>query len=67
MDDEQTEMSLLRQLCAERDPAAVQLIRETGRYLGMAAASLVSVLGCCRILFAGSVACFGDTLLEVVR
>lgn len=65
--EEQPEMSLLRRLCAGENPAAAELVRETGRYLGMAAASLVNVLGCCRILFAGSVTCFGDALLEAAR
>jgi N-acetylglucosamine repressor len=57
----------LRALCERQDPAALDVVRETGRYLGRAAASVVGVLGCCRILFAGSVDCFGEILLDAVR
>ncbi|MBE0696589.1 MAG: ROK family protein, partial [Anaerolineaceae bacterium] len=60
-------MEQLQKLCMSNDLAALKLIRDTGRYLGRAAASLVGVLGCCRILLAGSVTCFGQPLLDAVR
>lgn len=66
-DEGQPEMRLIHRLCTETDAAVEQLIRETGSALGKAAASLVGVLGCCRILFAGSVTCFGGTLLSAAR
>jgi glucokinase-like ROK family protein len=49
------------------DEAMRQVIYEVGRSLGISAANLVGVLGSCRILIAGSVACFGQCLLDVVR
>jgi N-acetylglucosamine repressor len=57
----------LQTLCQQGDAAALDVVRQTGCYLGRAAASLVGVLGCCRILFAGSIVCFGDPLLDAVR
>ncbi|MCA9979631.1 MAG: ROK family transcriptional regulator [Anaerolineales bacterium] len=46
------------------DPAVTPLIHEVGRYLGMAAANLVGILNLRRIVLAGSLARFGDGLLE---
>ncbi len=65
--DGQEGLAWLQGLCEERNPQGLALVRETGRFLGRAAASLVAVLGPCRILFAGSVACFGEPLLAAVR
>jgi len=64
---EDANLELLKQLCSDGDVNALQAIRETGHYLGIAAASIVSILGTCRILFAGSVTCFGKPLLDAVR
>jgi glucokinase-like ROK family protein len=51
--------------------AGDQAVRETvvkaGRCLGIALANLVAVLSLRRILFAGSVTCFGTLLLDVMR
>jgi N-acetylglucosamine repressor len=44
-----------------------QVILEAGQALGIAAANLVGVLGSCRILIRGSVARFGQLLLEPMR
>jgi N-acetylglucosamine repressor len=49
------------------DESVGNLIQEVGRSLGLAAANLVGVLGSCRILFAGSVTCFDQFLLDAVR
>ena len=44
-----------------------QLALKAGRCLGIATAGLVGVLSIQRILIAGSVTCFGQSLLDVVR
>ncbi len=44
-----------------------QVIQEAGVALGIVAANLVGVLGSCRILFRGSVARFGQMLLDPIR
>ena len=49
------------------DEVAQQIINEVGRSLGIAAANLVGVLGSSRILLAGSVTCFDEKLLVVIR
>jgi glucokinase-like ROK family protein len=49
------------------DQAVWQVIRDVGRYLGIAAANLVGVLGSCRILIAGHVMRFGQLLLDAVQ
>jgi glucokinase-like ROK family protein len=49
------------------DETVAELVREAGQYLGIAAANLVGVLGSCHILFAGSVTCFDQFLLDAVR
>lgn len=48
------------------DPALKQVISEVGRYLGIAVANLVGALNIQHILIAGSVARFGDALLEPI-
>jgi glucokinase-like ROK family protein len=49
------------------DDPARQVVAETGRYLGMAAANLVATLNIHRILVAGSVTQFGHTLVEAIQ
>ncbi len=49
------------------DEALQQLIEEVGCYLGIAVANLVGVLNIQRILIGGSVARFGEPLLEPIR
>jgi predicted NBD/HSP70 family sugar kinase len=49
------------------DEAARQIVLDVGRYLGATIASLVGVLSVRRILIAGSVTCFGQTWLDVIR
>ena len=44
-----------------------QVIKETGEALGIAAANLVGVLGSCQIIIHGSVARFGQLLLDPMR
>lgn len=60
-------MEMICQAVEAGDEAAWQVIRRTGRYLGMAAASLVGVLSIRHILIAGSVTCLGRSLLDVIR
>ena len=43
------------------------MIREAGRYLGIATANLVAVLSARRIVIAGNVACFGPFLLDAIQ
>lgn len=49
------------------DEPAQRIVMEAGRYIGWALAQIASVLGVRRILIAGSVTCFGQAWLEVVR
>jgi predicted NBD/HSP70 family sugar kinase len=49
------------------DMAARQVVLDTGRYLGIAAANLVGTLSMHRIVIMGEVARFGAPLLEVMR
>ena len=49
------------------DEALQRIIAEVGHYLGIAVASLVGALNVERIVIAGSVARFGQTLLEPIR
>jgi len=48
------------------DPIVRQVIDEVGRYLGIAAAQLVSILNIERIVITGSVARFGQPLRDVI-
>ncbi len=60
----------LEALCAAfqaGDSTVRRLVKETGRYLGRAAAALVTVLGGPRLYVAGSFTCFGDFLLDAIR
>lgn len=43
------------------------VIERAGSYLGLAVANIVGLLGTRHIIIAGSVACFGETLLDVIR
>jgi len=49
------------------DEQVRQLIRQLGRYLGIAAANVVGLLSARRIVIAGGVACLGDALLDAVQ
>jgi N-acetylglucosamine repressor len=49
------------------DEALQQLITEVGRYLGIVVANMVGILNVERILISGSLARFGETLLEPIR
>ncbi len=49
------------------DQQAQQMIRRLGQYLGIAVANIVGLLSARRIVIAGSVACLGQALLDVVR
>jgi N-acetylglucosamine repressor len=60
-------MATLCQALSGGDQGVQGLVADVGRYLGIAAANLVSVLSARRIVIAGTVACLGSTLLEVVR
>ena len=54
-------------LIAAGDPGAVAALRELGRWLGQAAASLSAVLDPQRFVFGGGVAVAGELLLEPIR
>jgi N-acetylglucosamine repressor len=49
------------------DPAALQIVRETGQYLGIAAANLVGILDVRHILILGSLTQFGEPLLDAIE
>ncbi len=49
------------------DPQVQQMVRRVGQVLGIAAANIVGLLSARRIVIAGSVACLGQALLDVVR
>lgn len=49
------------------DPNMQKIIIEAGRHLGAGMASLVSVLNVRHIVIAGSIARFGETLLEAIK
>ena len=49
------------------DPIVAQVIEEVGRYLGIAAAQLVSILNIERIVITGPVARFGRPLRDVIE
>jgi N-acetylglucosamine repressor len=49
------------------DEQVQQMVRRVGQYLGIAAANIVGLLSVRRIVIAGSVACLGQALLDVVR
>jgi N-acetylglucosamine repressor len=49
------------------DPTVGQVIEEVGRYLGIAAAQLVSILNIERIVITGPVARFGQPLRDVIE
>jgi N-acetylglucosamine repressor len=49
------------------DPAALEIVRETGRYLGIAAANLVGALDIRRILVLGNLAQLGEPLHQAIR
>jgi len=49
------------------DEQVRQMVQRVGKYLGIAAANIVGLLSARRIVIAGSVACLGQPLLEIVR
>ena len=52
---------------ADGDPVAQQVVREAGRFMGMAVSSLMGTLNIQRIVLAGGITSFGQPLLDVVR
>jgi predicted NBD/HSP70 family sugar kinase len=66
-DPERVTLDAVYQAFEAGDKAVKEVVCETGRSLGIAAANLVGVIGCCRILIAGSVEGFGQPLLDVIR
>lgn len=55
------------QAFASGDPALTPLIEEIGRYLGIAIANLIGVLGLTKILLAGRITQFGQPLLAIIK
>jgi len=64
---EEINIDIVSQAFEAGDDAVRTLITEVGRYLGFAAANLVGILNVNRIVIAGSVARFGQALLEPIR
>ena len=60
-------LETIEQALAQDDPALAAVIAKTGRYLGRAAAALVSALDIHHIILAGRMTRFGETLLEPMR
>ncbi|NOX62137.1 MAG: ROK family transcriptional regulator [Chloroflexi bacterium] len=57
----------IEQALAQNDEALAAVIAKTGRYLGRAAAALVSTLDIHHIVLAGRMTHFGETLLDPLR
>lgn len=64
---EQIDMDTIFKLLEAGNEDVRQVVLETGRALGIAAANLVGILGSCRILLRGEVAGFGQLLIETMR
>ena len=60
-------LDMVRRAVAAGDSAAQQIVREIGRYLGIATAYLISTLNIRRIVLMGSVSQFGAPLLDAIR
>ena len=60
-------LDTLKSLQARNDPQATALVRDLGTHLGIAAASLASVLDVRLIILSGMPRLFGEPLLEAVR
>ncbi len=52
---------------ADGDAVALQVVREAGRFMGMAVSSLMGTLNIQRIVLAGGITSFGQPLLDVVH
>lgn len=63
----EVDMDLIFQLVEEGNEDVRQVVLETGRALGVAAAHLVGTLGSCRILLRGEVAHLGQLLIDTMR
>jgi N-acetylglucosamine repressor len=55
------------QACQAGDQAARQLIVDVGRYLGIAVANLIAILGARRVVITGRIAPFGQVLREALQ
>lgn len=66
-DPAQITTEIVQQALAAGDESLIALVEDAGGYLGMALANLVSVLNVQKILVAGTVAQFGETLLAPAR
>jgi len=66
-DPEEIDMDTVLSALEAGNEDARQVIIEAGQALGIAAANLVGVLGSCRILIRGSVARFGQLLLDPMQ
>jgi predicted NBD/HSP70 family sugar kinase len=54
------------QACQAGDQAARQLIVDAGRYLGIAVANLIAILGARRVVITGRIAPFGQVLRDAI-
>lgn len=66
-DPSQITTEIVYQAFSEGEPELAALIQQVGRYLGFALANLVSVLNVQKILIAGTLAIFGEALLQPAR
>jgi predicted NBD/HSP70 family sugar kinase len=66
-DPEQINMETISLALETGNEDVHQVVREAGEALGIAAANLIGVLGSCQILIHGSVARFGQLLLDPMR
>jgi predicted NBD/HSP70 family sugar kinase len=64
---EQIDMNTVLKLLEAGNEDVLQVVLETGRALGVAAANLIGILGSCRILLRGEVASLGQLLIETMR
>ncbi|HUS15312.1 MAG TPA: ROK family protein, partial [Chloroflexia bacterium] len=60
-------IEVVRDAAAAGDAVAQAVVAETGRYLGIAVASLVGTLNIRRIILVGGITTFGRPLLQAVR
>jgi glucokinase len=66
-DDPAADLAAISKLAASEDPPAVQLIRETGRYVGIGLANLVKILAPEQILIGGGIAEANPLLLAAIQ
>lgn len=64
---QEIQLSSIRQAFEAGDPQIRHLVLETGRYLGIAIASLVGTLNIQTIVISGDMTCFGEPWLQMIK